>query len=103
MTTHTFTKEQFIAFRDTFKRSAHNKAISAADLLLYNIVRGVEMDRGFTPITNTQKLAHQAADQGLRTAKTHLRYLMRYNKATLRARFGDMFTDEFQAEILTKI
>lgn len=50
------TKEQFIIFRDAFKARARAKSITAADLLIYNVIRGHAANRGFTPVTNKTKL-----------------------------------------------
>lgn len=49
-------KEEFEQFRTIFKHKAQNKQIKAIDILLYNIMRGVDLERGFTPITNQRKL-----------------------------------------------
>lgn len=49
--------EEFLSFKEVFKARAHAKQIAATDILLYNIVRGKKMDRGFTPVTNPNKLA----------------------------------------------
>ncbi|PPD55293.1 MAG: hypothetical protein CTY12_01420 [Methylotenera sp.] len=58
------TKEQFIIFRDAFKARARAKSITAADLLIYNVIRGHEANRGFTPITNKIKLINGQAPNG---------------------------------------
>lgn len=50
------TKEDYLNFRKKFKEKATKKAIeNPADYLLLNILRGHEMDRGFTEITNKNK------------------------------------------------
>lgn len=58
------TKEQFIIFRDAFKARARAKSITAADLLIYNVIRGHAANRGFTPITNKIKLINGQAPNG---------------------------------------
>lgn len=50
-------KEEFTAFQEAFKTRANLKQTSAADILLYNIVRDKDLHRGFTPVTNPKKLA----------------------------------------------
>lgn len=55
-TTHILTKQRFCEFRDAFKTKARNKQVTALDILLYNIIRGLDQERGFTPITNPRKL-----------------------------------------------
>lgn len=74
------TKEQFIVFRDAFKARARAKSITAADLLIYNIIRGHEANRGFTPITNKIKLINgQAPNGGFENARYQARQdLVRY-------------------------
>lgn len=60
------TKEEYIAFRTKFKQLATKKEFDNGSFyLLLNLIRGHHMDRGFTPITNTNKLnsglkAHRA-------------------------------------------
>lgn len=49
-------KQEFEFFKQAFKEKARNKQITSNDILLYNILRGKSMDRGFTPITNPAKL-----------------------------------------------
>lgn len=57
MTTKYFeTKEQFIAFRTAWAKAAQAKKITASHMVMYNIIRGKEIDHGFTPITNHTKL-----------------------------------------------
>lgn len=49
-------KEEFLFIQKAFKEKARSKQITADDIVLYNIIRGKNIDRGFTPITNTTKL-----------------------------------------------
>ncbi len=60
MTTHNTnfsTKEEYLAFRKAWATAVNNgEEISAAHHVLYNILRGHPHSRGFTPITNANKL-----------------------------------------------
>lgn len=49
-------KEEFLFIQKAFKEKARTKQITSTDILLYNIIRGKNVDRGFTPITNPKKL-----------------------------------------------
>lgn len=46
----------FKSFVKEFKAKANNKDITSFDILLYNLVRGHSAKRGFTDITNKNKL-----------------------------------------------
>ena len=50
-------KEEFTFILHAFKEKARIKNITALDILLYNIIRGKDPERGFTPITNQRKLS----------------------------------------------
>ena len=73
-------KQEFQFFQQAFKEKARNKQTTADDILLYNIIRGKNMDRGFTPITNTKKLSGgEDAYKGMRKlheSKHHLRWVL---------------------------
>lgn len=73
-------KQEFQFFQQAFKEKARNKQTTADDILLYNIVRGKNVDRGFTPVTNTKKLAGgEDAYKGMRRlteSKRHLRWVL---------------------------
>ena len=51
-----FTKDQFNKFRAYFKRRATTKQADARDHIMYNLFRGCPLARGFTPITNANKI-----------------------------------------------
>ena len=58
MTNKSFaTKQQYLAFREAFRELAHNKQISAEDLVILHILRGKDAYFGFCPIKNANKLA----------------------------------------------
>ena len=50
-------KEEFLFIQQAFKEKARIKNITAVDILLYNVIRGKDLERGFTPITNPTKLS----------------------------------------------
>lgn len=56
--TNVLSRDDFLCARDAFKEKASAKQITAVDILLYNILRGKKMDRGFTTVTNPNKLAN---------------------------------------------
>lgn len=43
------TKEQFDQFQLNWKKLANKKEITSQDILIYNILRDKNADRGFTP------------------------------------------------------
>ena len=51
---------QFATYRATFKQRASDKTLSPIDMLIYNMIRGLPLSRGFTAITNPNKLANGA-------------------------------------------
>jgi len=73
------TKEQFAAYREQYLVRAHNKTLTPADIIIYNIVRGKSPRCGFTAITNTNKLNCCAFDkwQGFLQPKSHLMWITR--------------------------
>lgn len=51
----------------------------ASDHVIYNILRGYPANRGFTPITNKNKLNNgQIADQGFKAAVSSIEFSIRY-------------------------
>lgn len=69
------TKEQYITFRTAFKALARAKQITSSDIMLYNVIRGLPVSRGFTPITNQVKLANGAiASEALYHAKYQVKW-----------------------------
>jgi hypothetical protein len=50
-------KEEFLSFQTLFKARAQAKQTRSTDILLYNIIRGKDLHRGFTLVTNPKKLA----------------------------------------------
>lgn len=79
-TSFIFTKEEAMSIISTFKECARAKKVSALDMVIYNLARGKEPRRGFTPITNPFKLNSNANDpfngykQASQALIRHLRY-----------------------------
>lgn len=76
-------------FAAQFKKLAHLKSVTATDLILYNIVRGYPLDRGFSPFTNTIKIIN-GHRSGFMQAKTDLSYLIRYRPDQLVSRYNNI-------------
>jgi len=53
-------KQQFKQYQLAFRQLAHTKQATAVDHILYNLLRGKDLKRGFTPITNETKLNNNA-------------------------------------------
>lgn len=96
-------REQFTKFRTAFKALAAKRALMPADIMLYNLLRDLPKDRGFSAITNPRKLEN-GTDQwlGLKQAASHLKYMTKYRKADFNARFGLEFSDSLIAAIMAK-
>jgi hypothetical protein len=63
-------KEAFLAFRAAWKAQAHlRQPLSAESHLLYLLLSGKEVCRGFSPITNTNRLQYQAGGNPFATLK----------------------------------
>jgi hypothetical protein len=102
-TTYLLDREQFSQFRIAFKALAHKRALLPSDLLLYNFLRDLPKERGFSPITNPTKLANGSEPFiSLKQAFGHLKYLSKYRKEEIRARFGGVISDELLAILLQK-
>ena len=53
-----YSKEHFQLYRAAFKKLAHQKQLTAMDMIIYNILRGREPNYGFGEITNPIKIAN---------------------------------------------
>ena len=75
-----FTKEKFILLVLAFKQKARNKKISYEDILFYNLIRGLDPKRGFTPVKNENKIKN-GMNPWLKfeQAKLNLNYYLRTN------------------------
>lgn len=90
MTSTTFnSKEEYLSFRATWAASvniaqSHGKktpedfgSITPAHHILYNIIRGKSYDRGFTPVTNSNKLSNgEYINSGLYWGMRHLKLVI---------------------------
>lgn len=98
-------KEAFLFIQQAFKEKARNKQITAEDILLYNIVRGKDMDRGFTPVTNPNKLANgegvYKGERRLYESRAHLKWIL---ESFIRSTPGPFVIQyELTREVCTKI
>lgn len=101
------TKEAYLAFRQQWSKLAAEKKLTAAMMVFYNAVRGKDLKRGFTPITNKNKLENGArADWGHHMAWFNLKYtLLPNNKVAEKEReaFIAMFDKTIDDEFITKV
>lgn len=96
--TFIFDKPAFQTLQATFKQYANQNSNSASDMILYNIIRGKDIKRGFTPITNSNRLANGADPwYGYKSALSNLRWNIKRNKIL----FGQPLTDEQAASIIS--
>jgi len=100
MTTHNSifsSKEEYLAFKATWASVVNSSAqITSIHHVLYNLLRGLPHDRGFTPVTNSNKLANGTMINGeLYYACKHLH---RWQKE---GSFPDYFTRPF-GDTITK-
>lgn len=56
--TSPLTREQFLFTRTQIKNSAATKSLAPYEVVLNNLIRGLPLDRGFSPITNHTKLTN---------------------------------------------
>ena len=100
-TTFILSKEQYQLFNEKFIEAANAKSLTSANMILNNILRNKDARRGFTPITNTNKLNHGAnAWQGYDDARSQLAYYLRWSRKMLKEKFGLDITDEIADEII---
>ena len=73
------TKEQYLTFRAAWAKAAQKKQLTAAHMVMYNLIRNKPIHKGFTPVTNTNKLLNgMAINHGLYEARWQLsRYVDR--------------------------
>lgn len=74
-------KSQFHLYQQAFRQLANAKMATVEDHILYNLLRGKDLKRGFTPITNPVKLnadyyknEWRAFDQALSSLKSSIRH-----------------------------
>lgn len=93
-------REQFTAFRTTFRALANAKALTSTDILINNLIRGLPADRGFHPISNATKLANGADEWfGFNLAKSDFRWSNSFKKTATADRYKSL-TAENITELL---
>lgn len=93
-------REQFTKYHAAFKGLAATRQLTPADMMLHNIIRGLPIDRGFSPTTNPRKLSSgQHPMLGLKQGSAQLRYLAKYRKQELNARFAGALSDQLIDQI----
>lgn len=104
MTTNTIfilSKEQYQLFNEKFIEAANAKSLTSANMIINNILRNKDARRGFTPITNTNKINHGTdVWQGFLEAHSHLISDLRWSRKALKEKFGLDVTDELADEII---
>lgn len=94
-------KEQFQIFSEHFTAAANAKRLTSSDILLNNIIRGKDVRRGFTPITNPTKLnSGTKAWQGFDAARGQLIANLRYSCADIARQYGIDIPPEMSADII---
>ena len=103
-TTYMLTREQFIIVRSCFLKLSQERRLVSSDIVFYNLVRGLPLDRGFTPTTNPTKLINGLSPtHGFKHALSYLTGLCKYNKDLLRDRCGPLLSDEVITTMLTRL
>lgn len=96
--TDTLGYDAFFETIELFRAKARSKGLTAAEHILYNKVRNLPLDRGFTPTTNAIKLANgHAPDSGFKFAKSHINHNMSYNMKKFKEQYN--LSDELIAVI----
>lgn len=102
-TTFILSKEQYQLFNEKFIEAANAKSLTSANMILNNILRNKDARRGFTPITNSNKLNHGAnAWQGYDDARSQLTHYLRWSRKYFSEKFGIEVTDAM-AEVIINI
>lgn len=101
---HTQTQSELIsrderrAFQAAWRTYVATRTASAPAFLLQAIIRGRDPKRGFTPVTNTAKLANgQWAWQGYEAALFSLRYNPAHHLQTIWPQLQDADATRFEA------
>lgn len=88
-------RDQYQAYHAFYKAKAINRQLTPADILIHNMVRGLPLDRGFTPITNPIKLANGAQPLlAFDQAKASMRWILKRQRPDFKKIFSDNITDE---------
>jgi hypothetical protein len=105
---HLFTtKEEYLNFKTAWSKLAKEKKITTTMILFYNVVRGKKFKRGFTPVTNQNKLSNGAKpDQAFNEALWTVRRLAQgLNKWVLadREQFISQFGGTVSPELMNTL
>jgi hypothetical protein len=71
---HILNKDQFKQYQYAFRQRSRAKQATMLDHVLYNLLRGKKLERGFTPITNKNKLAAGRSEYPWRTITVQFIY-----------------------------
>jgi hypothetical protein len=95
-------KQQYWQYQEAFRTRARNKQTTAQDHILYNFIRGKDLKRGFTPITNANKLSANYANNqwhAFSQALQDLTWALKSKHATFKSRYENI-TEEQWTQIL---
>lgn len=100
-------KEKYLAFRKQWSKLASEKKLTGTMMVFYNLARGKEYMRGFTPVTNQIKLANgMDKDLGLNNALDMLDYLClppHKQAEEMRSDFVKLFEGTIDDEFVTTV
>lgn len=107
MKNYLITKEQYAELKKSFKAYRNP---SSSSYLIYNLLRSYPANRGFTPITNSNKLANGLkADSGFENAKMYAELIitraMKYEDdfKLFQTNFGKFIDKELLAKLLEQV
>lgn len=99
-------KEHYLVFRSFWAQSVNAREIeiTGAHHMLYNILRGRDYDKGFTPVTRTSKLQNDfIINQGLmdayRTAERIIQHAKQYGDEPARGTEMEKFLRVFDGSV----
>lgn len=93
--------EDFLQFKTAFKAKATAKQTTAVDILLYNIFRGKDPARGFSPITCQRKLDNGMDSMlGFLQARANIKRTLLWGSPTdCKSVIGEFYHSGFRAII----
>lgn len=81
--------EEFFNTIDVLRKKARTQGLNASEHILYNKVRNLPLNRGFTPASNANKLANGYDPlSGFKFALSSLNYMVNYNTKHLKDTYG---------------
>jgi hypothetical protein len=99
-------KQQFRQYQEAFRQLSRSKQATVEDHILYNLIRGKDLKRGFTPITSEKKLnAHYSKNAWLAfdAACNNLAWNIRSKHSTFKDRYGETITTEQWDKLLVAV